>query len=103
VSLTRFPVGETYIYDIGVAVVEQHYLTDRRMRYLNLTGPRAGTSDTVDIDVKFIRPGVFLTSWQESDGLTVVHVEDFDAGTFHSHVTMPDSTFRRFTSRMTRK
>lgn len=99
-GLTEYPVGKTYVYDIGVAIVEQHYLSDRQMRYKNLTGEHAGEEETVAIDIKFIRPGVFLTSWQEASRITVVHLEDFDAGIFHSHVTMPDSSFRRFTSKM---
>lgn len=94
------PIGQSYIFDIGVAQVKQSYPTVDSMRYQVLTGPRAGTADTVAIQVKQICAGIFLVSWQEADHITVVHVEDYNTGTFDSCVTMPDGTFRRFTSKM---
>lgn len=101
-NLITYPIGHTYVFDIGVAEIEQRYESAQRMHYKVLTGPRAGVEATVPIDIKLIRPGVFLVSWQEDDQTTVVHVEDFDAGVFHTHVTMPDNTFRRFTGKMRR-
>lgn len=101
-SFMTYPIGHTYVFDIGVAHVEQHYESEQRMHYKVLTGPRTGEHDTVPIDIKFIRPGVFLVSWQEADKLTVVHVEDFDAGVFYSQVTTPDLKFIRIVGKMWR-
>lgn len=97
------PLGETWIFDIGVAQVEQSYPTINTLHYRVITGPRTGSEDTVALDVKAIAQGIFLASWQEHDKITVVHVEDYNTGTFDSCVTMPDGTFRRFTSKMWRK
>lgn len=101
-NLITYPIGHTYVFDIGVAEIEQHYHSAERMHYKVLTGPRAGAEETITIDIKLIRPSVFLVSWQEGDRTTVVHVEDFDAGVFYSNVTLPDATFRRFTGKMRR-
>jgi hypothetical protein len=92
--------GKTLIFDIGVADVEQQYLAPDQMHYRVLTGPRAGQQETVAIEVKQIADQVFLVSWQEADGITVVHVENFHTMNFDSCVTMPDGRFRRFTSNM---
>jgi hypothetical protein len=101
-SLTQYPVGETWIFDIGVAEIEQSYLPGSRMHYKVLTGPRAGSEETLPIETQLIRPGVFLVSWQEHDGTTVTHVEDFDSNTFHSRATLADHRFMRITGRMRR-
>jgi hypothetical protein len=93
-------IGQRYIFDIGIAQVEQSYPTATTMHYKVLTGPRAGNEETVAIQVKQIASNVFLVSWQEGDKITVVHVEDYNTHTFDSCVTMPDGKFRRFTSKM---
>jgi hypothetical protein len=46
-----------------------------------------GDSETVQIAVTPIRPGVFLICWQEADKTTVVHVEDFENGIVHTNIT----------------
>lgn len=91
---------KTLIFDLGVAEVEQSYPQSGQMHYRVLTGPRAGNEETVAIEVKEIAAGLFLVSWQEQDKITVVHVENYNTMTFDSCVTMPDGSFRRFTSRM---
>jgi hypothetical protein len=95
-----YPVGETWIYDIGVAQVAQHYPAPDRMHYRVLTGPRAGAEESLAIEIRLIRPDVFLVSWREADGITVVHVEDFATHVFHSCVTLPDGGFRRHSGSM---
>ncbi|MDN3722261.1 hypothetical protein QW131_31250 [Roseibium salinum] len=34
-----------------------------------------------------------MVTWQEADGVTVTHVEDFENGIVHGAITMPDKTF----------
>jgi hypothetical protein len=101
-SRTSYIVGETWEFDIGVAKIAQRYDSLQSMHYRVLTGPRAGNEETVAIAVHLIRPGVFLVSWQEADSVTVVHVEDFDNNTFHTHATRPDGAFHRTLGSMRR-
>ncbi|WP_375056667.1 MoaF N-terminal domain-containing protein [Zobellella sp. DQSA1] len=49
-----------------------------------------------------IRPGVFMVSWKEADGTTVAQVEDFENGTVHAAITLPDQTFLNLTGPWTR-
>jgi molybdenum cofactor biosynthesis MoaF-like protein len=102
-SLTTYPVGQTWIFDIGEAQIEHRFGEAGFVRYRVLTGPRAGAQETVPIEVRLIRPGVFLVSWQEGDRITVVHVEDYDQLVFYSLVTRPDGTFVRFSGTMKRQ
>lgn len=97
-----YPFGETWIFDIGVAEIEHHFPAAGRLRYRVLTGPRAGSTETVALTVEPLRPGLFATSWQEGDRTTVVHVEDFERGEFLSHVTFADGRFMLHRGRMRR-
>jgi hypothetical protein len=97
-----YPVGETWLFDIGVATIEQRYDSINSMHYRIASGSRAGFEETVAIDVHLIRPDVFLVSWQEADGVTVVHVEDFSDNTFYSNATLIDGRFMRVRGSMRR-
>jgi phenolic acid decarboxylase len=100
---TDYIGGETWEFNIGAALIAQCYdRTQQSMHYRVLTGPRAGSEETVAIAVHLIRPGVFLVSWQEADGTTVVHLEDFDHNTFHSLATRPNGCFHRVLGSMRR-
>lgn len=50
----------------------------------------------------YIRPGVFMVTWQEADGITVTHVEDFENDTVHAAITFPDHKFLTLTGKWTR-
>ena len=52
-------------------------------------------TEVVNIAADCIRTGVFLVSWIESSGATVVHLEDFVEHKVYSHATLPDGTFLR--------
>jgi hypothetical protein len=49
-----------------------------------------------------IRPGVFMVTWQETDGITVTHVEDFENDLVHAAITLPDRTFLNLKGAWTR-
>jgi hypothetical protein len=63
-----------------------HHLHFESETVMTLT-TAAGDSETVQIAVTPIRPGVFLICWQEADKTTVVHVEDFENGIVHTNIT----------------
>jgi hypothetical protein len=102
VPRTSYIIGETWLFDIGVATIEQRYDPISSMHYRVASGPRAGIQETVAIEVHLIRPDVFLVSWQEADGISVVHLEDFADNTLHSHATQTDERFMRVRGTMRR-
>ena len=91
---THFPaVGHVYEANFGGWVHHLHYKSETVMTFTNTDGPFPGTSETVQIAVTPIRPGVFLICWQEADKTTVVHVEDYDNGIVHTIITLPRGGF----------
>jgi hypothetical protein len=95
-STTHFPaVGHVYEANFGSWVHQLHFESETVMTLTTADGPLKGTSETVQIAVTPIRPGVFLTSWQEKDKTTVVHVEDYENSIVHTNVTEHSGAFIR--------
>jgi hypothetical protein len=87
-STTPFPaVGHVYEANFGSWVHHLHFESETVMTLTTAAGLLKGTSETVQIAVTPIRPGVFLICWQEADKTTVVHVEDFENGIVHTNIT----------------
>jgi hypothetical protein len=99
---SSYPVGETWIFDIGVARIEHRLESLTSLRYRVLSGERTGNADRVAMQVRPLREGLFLVSWQEADGITVVHVEDFAERCFDACVTFPGGRFERIHGTMSR-
>ena len=98
-SIDRFPVG----LEVDVAYPQfQVHLALRsatQLRFEIKEGPFART-ETVDIQVVALGNGLFAVSWQEKDGATVTHVQDYDRGQVHSFATLPGGQFLRMTGTM---
>jgi hypothetical protein len=93
---TRFPaVGHVYEAHFGSWVHHLHFESETVMTLTNTQGPFKGTSETVQIAVTPIRPGVFMISWQETDKTTVVHVEDYENSIVHTNITERSGAFMR--------
>jgi hypothetical protein len=91
---TEYPVGLEFDLKFDAFQARLSTLGNNQLRFHIGEGPYART-ETVTIQTSPIRPGVFVVSWQEASGATVVHVEDFAKGCVHSHATLPDGTFLR--------
>jgi hypothetical protein len=86
-STVHFPaVGHVYEANFGSWVHHLHYESETVMTLTTAEGPFEGTSETVQIAVTPIRPGVFMICWQEAK-TTVVHVEDYENGIVHTNIT----------------
>lgn len=93
VGATTYPVGVVFDVSFKEFSVRLTTLLDK-VRFEIAQGPYARTEE-VDIVATPIRPGVFIVSWVEKSGATVVHVEDFAQGRLYSHATLRDGTFLR--------
>ncbi|MCJ2183611.1 hypothetical protein MTR62_13050 [Novosphingobium sp. 1949] len=94
-SVPTYPVGQTWIFDIGPARVAQDVLAPDRIRFRILTGDRAGESGEFAIVAETLGPDCFLVSWQEADGHAVVHHEDHAARRFKAVIVTPDGRMLR--------
>ena len=75
-------------------------LSQTQLRFEIKEGPFAH-SEVVDIAVTPLGGGLFLVSWKEETGATVVHIQDFDRSVIHSHATLADGRFLRMSGPIT--
>ena len=73
----------------------------RRVSYAIVSGPYAGASGEAECQWRQIAEGVYVISWQEADGATVVHVDDFANGHSQAFFTASDLTFYRMQGPLT--
>ncbi|CCM79061.1 MoaF-related domain-containing protein [Rhizobium mesoamericanum] len=96
-TTTRFPfAGSTFEVDYGDLVATNAYSTDENSLIYEITGGSLkGATATVAFEWKELDGGNFVISWQEADGSTVVHVDNFEKGFSLSFFTTPKSDFYR--------
>ncbi|MBM3106056.1 adenylate cyclase [Pseudomonas sp. V1] len=73
----------------------------RSVRYAIVSGPYAGASGEAACQWQQIADDVYVISWQEADGATVVHVDDFTAGHSQAFFTATNLTFYRMQGPLT--
>ncbi len=99
-SATEYPVGLVFDVAFEAFSVNLTTLANSELRFHIADGPFART-ETVKIVATSVRPGMFLVSWVESSGATVVHLEDFAESVLHSYATLPDGKFLRMEAPLT--
>jgi hypothetical protein len=89
--------GKCYEVDYGpqVSALNIYNKESMRMRYKSLVGPSKGATGVVTYDALDLGNGRYLISWQEVDGGTVVHLDDFRAGISHVFYTTATGDFFR--------
>ena len=108
----QFPApGHKYLVDFraddgsGGFRVQLDFHSESSMTYTGVRpdGSLSGNSETVNITVEPIRDLLFLVTWKEESGMTVVHLEDYRDNTIITCITAPgpDPTFSRFHGTMT--
>lgn len=86
-------VGHVVEVNFGQAAFDLEFHSATKMTYRRAGGPNAGAGETVAVQIKPIRPGVFMLTWVESDGTTVVHVEDYEQGVVFTNITASGGQF----------
>jgi hypothetical protein len=88
--------GKTYeVRFEGLTALNAYADDGVHLRYTITEGPLRGASGVVRYTWQPVAQGVFAISWQENDGATVVHVDDFERGTSHSFFTTRTLDFHR--------
>ncbi|PKA38792.1 adenylate cyclase, partial [Rhizobium sullae] len=95
--MSRFPfAGRTFEVDYGDLVATNAYAADRNILTYEITaGPLTGATAQVAFEWKELDGGNFVISWQEADGSTVVHVDNFEKASSLSFFTTPNAEFFR--------
>jgi hypothetical protein len=87
--MTQTLAGRTFDVDLGPFVPRLTFLADSRMRLQAQIGP-ATVDEVVPVDVKNIRPDVFLVAWKETSGNYVVQLQDHQNGVVHNRARLAD-------------
>ncbi|WP_235926539.1 MoaF-related domain-containing protein [Actinokineospora pegani] len=90
-------VGKTFAANLGQLQARLTSESDTRMTFVVTSGAGMtadGRRETVDVEIVEIRPQLYLVSWREAGGATVVHVEDLVNSTLHSTVTLDGRLYR---------
>ena len=107
--MSAFPaVGHKYKVDfsgdLGAFSVQLDFHSETSMTYTGYNSDGSLSQDptdteTVVITVKPLRDQQFLVTWQETEGDTVVHIEDYLNNTIFTNITQPgkDLTHPKFT------
>jgi hypothetical protein len=89
-------VGKSYKFDLGPLKVKFTFDSESQGTFVVEEGGGLapdGHAETVALDLKKIRDGVYLNSWTEASGATVTHVEDFANATLYSNVTVDGTLY----------
>ena len=107
----KFPaVGHKYLVSFtaddgsGGFKVQLHFHSETSLTYTGVGSDGSlGNSATVDITVEPIRDLLFLVTWKEQSGMTVVHLEDYKENTIITCITAPgpNPRFSKFHGTMT--
>jgi hypothetical protein len=93
----RFPaVGPCYLVDFkgdgGEFRVQLDFHSETSLTYTGVKPDGTldnANSETVTITVEPIRDQLFLVTWKEAEGDTVVHLEDYKNNTIITNITEP--------------
>ena len=97
-----FPMaGRCFEVDYGDLVATNAYAADGRALAYEITrGAMTGNAATVGFEWRHLSGPSFVISWQEADGSTVVHVDDFEGGCSLAFFTTPDGQFHRLEGKL---
>ena len=98
-----FPgVGHRYNVDFGAFKTQLHFISETQMTYSPLGDDGSvGDPNPVTIPILPIRDQLFLVTWTETEGMTVVHLEDYKMMTIVTNITPPGQPLVQFSGTMT--
>lgn len=81
-------------YD-GLAADNRYSADGHRVHYAIVSGTYAGAHGEASCEWRQVAEGIYAISWQEADGATVVHVDDFPHGHSLAWFAATDGRFHR--------
>jgi phenolic acid decarboxylase len=101
-SLKPLFAGRSFRVDYGELSAHNTYADDgQSIRYAIVSGPYTGASGESQCEWREVSEGLYAISWQESDGATVVHIDDFVNGRSLAFFTASDMKFHRMQGSLT--
>lgn len=79
-------IGKSFLFEYEHFTVRDSFTADK-IHFDMLTGELAGLKGEAAYHAVELREGLYLITWQEADGSTVTHVDDFINGISYSNFT----------------
>lgn len=70
--------------------IEYHNTESLTFTLTEQNGKKVNSSEKVDISLTELRNELFMVSWKENSGKTIVQIQDFENSTVHSNITLPN-------------
>jgi hypothetical protein len=86
-------VGKRFEYRYGGFAALEQFVSESEMTFTITAGGTAGRTERVKYQAKKVAPDTYLIAWQEADGGTVVHIDNFCQQTSHSLYTSAQQKF----------
>lgn len=94
--------GRAFRIDYDGLSAHNVYAADgQSVRYAIVSGPYAGVSGESPCQWRQLADGVYVISWQETNGATVMHIDDFAGGQSMAFFTATDLSFHRMQGPLT--
>lgn len=94
--------GRSFRVDYDGLSAHNIYSEDgKTIRYAIVSGAYVGASGEARCQWQEVSDGVYAISWQEADGATVVHIDDFIRGRSQACFTAADLSFYRMQGPLT--
>ena len=93
-------IGKRYYVKFPTMSFYLNFISDKKLEFVVDQSPDLpkGSAHTVDITIKPLRDELYLVSWQEQNGNTIVHLEDFKKHQVHAFLTLKNLTFIKQTA-----
>lgn len=90
-------IGKKYHVQFPTMSFYLNFTSETQLQFIVEHSPDLppGSAHTVGITIQPLRDGLYLVSWQEKSGNTVVHIEDFNEHQVYAFLTMKDLRFVR--------
>ncbi|MBK0094330.1 adenylate cyclase [Erwinia sp. S63] len=80
-------VYKAYVFDYDGFVARVTFISETEINFEVLFGPAKGSVGNATYSTQQVSETQYLITWQEEDGGTVVHLDDFVKGQSYSHYT----------------
>ncbi len=97
--------NKTYFVDFTAVKGEIKYHSKESLTFTltEQNGENVNISEKVDIKMTELRDALFMVSWKENSGKTIVQIQDFDKEIVHSNITLPNGVLVSIKGRLIEK
>lgn len=102
-EIPEFAGGSYLVEYEGLSAINTYNADASVVRYEIISGVLKGTSGHAACQWKALNNGLYAISWQEENGATVLHLDNFTSGQSSSFFTSSNLDFYRLEGRLSKR